>query len=403
MSDINLSVGLNTGGAAKKADIVARSLDDLGDSTTDAKIQLADLTKKLSTLSGALNTFKAGNFVNVMKKIQQHSFNSASSVALLTAQLISAEAVLNRFRANLGAPIQPTAPAAPAAPAAGRQMSAQQAEKLATALDRMAVSGAKAAEGVQTLNKRVGGFVTILERYRNSLANIAAANAQVRSVAAGTVSAITAPTAAIEGSIASINRQLAALRNAQGAASGAAGGARGYRDSLNDVTRASNRAAGANRNHNAILSDQVGFWRFAGRAAALYITNLATDKLIAVNNELIALEQSLVAVAGSQEGAAESMEFLRRTADDLGFTILDLGKGYKQLAAATKGTELSGDATNAIFRTITESSRALGLSVADTEGTIRALSQMVSKGTVKCSRLIQKWIMKTILIAGNSR
>jgi hypothetical protein len=144
-------------------------------------------------------------------------------------------------------------------------MSARQAEKLATALDRMAVSGAKAAEGVQTLNKRVGGFVTILERYRNSLANIAAANAQVRSVAAGTVSAITAPTAAIEGSIASINRQLAALRNAQGAASGAAGGARGYRDSLNDVTRASNRAAGANRNHNAILSDQVGFWRFAGK------------------------------------------------------------------------------------------------------------------------------------------
>jgi hypothetical protein len=114
------------------------------------------------------------------------------------------------------------------------------------------------------------------------------------------------------------------------------------------------------------------------------------------------LEQSLVAVAGSQEGAAESMEFLRRTADDLGFTILDLGKGYKQLAAATKGTELSGEATNAIFRTITESSRALGLSVADTEGTIRALSQMVSKGTVNFSRLIQKWIMKTILIAGNS-
>jgi hypothetical protein len=264
MSDINLSVGLNTGGAARKANTVAESLTDLGDRTTDARLQLAVLTKKLESLSGALNTFKAGNFVKVMKKIQQHSFSSASSVSLLTAQLLSAEAVLNRFRANLGAPIQPTAPAAPAAP---RQMSATQANKLATALDRMAVSGTKAAEGVQLLNKRVGGFVTILERYRNSLANIAAANAQVRSVAAGTVSAITAPTAAIERSIASINRQLAALRTTQNASASASGGANRYSDSLNGVARASNRAAGANSNHNAILSDQVGFWRFAGKFA----------------------------------------------------------------------------------------------------------------------------------------
>jgi hypothetical protein len=31
------------------------------------------------------------------------------------------------------------------------------------------------------------------------------------------------------------------------------------------------------------------------------------------------------------------------------------------------------------------------------------LAQMISKGTVNFSRLIQKWIMKTILIAGNPR
>ena len=155
-----------------------------------------------------------------------------------------------------------------------------------------------------------------------------------------------------------------------------------YSASVNKGSRAAYRAASANKANNAILSDQIGFWRFAGRSAALYFSNLATQTLIDVNMQMFALEQSLVSVTGSTNAAAEAMEFLRETGDQLGFTVLDLATGYKNLSAAAKGTALEGKATDAIFRTIVESSRTLGLSVADTEGSLRSISQMMSKGTV---------------------
>ena len=146
----------------------------------------------------------------------------------------------------------------------------------------------------------------------------------------------------------------------------------GHTKALEKNSRAAYRAASANKSNNAILSDQIGFWRFAGRAAALYFSNLATQTLIDVNMQMFALEQSLVSVTGSTTAAAEAMEFLRETGDQLGFTVLDLATGYKNLSAAAKGTALEGKATDAIFKTIVESSRTLGLSVADTEGSLRA-------------------------------
>lgn len=129
------------------------------------------------------------------------------------------------------------------------------------------------------------------------------------------------------------------------------------------------RSAGA---LNPILSDQVGFFRFAGRAAALYISSLVTSKLLDTNLSLMALNESLKAIAGSSTSAARSMEMLTNTADQLGYTTLELGKGYKLISASARGTALEGEAIDAIFKSVTSSSRALGLSAADTEGSLRA-------------------------------
>lgn len=123
---------------------------------------------------------------------------------------------------------------------------------------------------------------------------------------------------------------------------------------------------------NPVLSDQVGFFRFAGRAAALYVSSLVTSKLLDTNLSLMALNESLKAIAGSSQGAARSMEMLTNTADQLGYTTLELGKGYKLISASARGTALEGEAIDAIFKSITSSSRALGLSAADTEGSLRA-------------------------------
>ena len=82
------------------------------------------------------------------------------------------------------------------------------------------------------------------------------------------------------------------------------------------------------------------------RGAALYLSALATRDLVDVNIQMIGLKESLVAVTGSTNAAAESMAFLKGTAKELGFTVLELATGYKNLTAASKGTALEGEATD---------------------------------------------------------
>ena len=160
-----------------------------------------------------------------------------------------------------------------------------------------------------------------------------------------------------------------------------------HTSALERNSRAAYRAASANKANNAILSDQAGFWRFALRGALLYFSSLATTQLVDTNIQMMALEQSLIAISDTSEQAASKMSFLREVGNQLGYTVLELGSGYKNLTAAARGTALEGSAIDAIFRTVAESSRTLGLSVADTEGSLRAISQMISKGTVQSEEL----------------
>lgn len=163
-----------------------------------------------------------------------------------------------------------------------------------------------------------------------------------------------------------------------------------YNKGLNHTSRAAFRAASANRENNAILSDQVGFWRFAARGAALYFSSLATDRLVAVNLEMQSLQQALNVIGGSQEAGAESMEFITDTAQRLGLEIGSLATGYKLFSASTRETALEGAITNDIFESVAEAASAMKLSVADTDGVMRALSQIMSKGKVSSEELRQQ-------------
>jgi lambda family phage tail tape measure protein len=94
------------------------------------------------------------------------------------------------------------------------------------------------------------------------------------------------------------------------------------------------------------------------------------------------LQRSFVAIAGSQYGAAEEIEFLRSEADRLGQSFFDLAPAYKNFTAAAKGTALEGEQSRKIFSAMIEASTALGISTADTEGALRALTQAMSKGKI---------------------
>lgn len=86
------------------------------------------------------------------------------------------------------------------------------------------------------------------------------------------------------------------------------------------------------------------------------------------------------------DGAA-GMAFVRREAHDLGLVLTSAAADYAQLAAAAKGTRLEGQATRDIFHAVASAATVLQLSSEDTSGSLKAINQMMSKGTVAAEEL----------------
>lgn len=99
------------------------------------------------------------------------------------------------------------------------------------------------------------------------------------------------------------------------------------------------------------------------------------------------LERSFSAIAGGRTGAAQELAFLRIEAERLGQSFYDLAPQFKNISAAARGTSLEGETIRKVFSSVGGAATALGISVADTEGILLALSQMISKGTVQAEEL----------------
>ena len=99
------------------------------------------------------------------------------------------------------------------------------------------------------------------------------------------------------------------------------------------------------------------------------------------------LQRSFVAVTGSQAGAAETLSWLREESDRLGQNFYTLAPEFKNVAAAARGTAMEGEEVRRMFSAIAGASTALGLSVDDTHGSLRALQQMMSKGNIQAEEL----------------
>ena len=125
-----------------------------------------------------------------------------------------------------------------------------------------------------------------------------------------------------------------------------------------------------------------------------YITVLATMQgatfikdLVRTGTELDSLNRSFKAITGSAEAAAQQLTFVQKVSKDLGLALLPMEQGYKNILAASKGTTLEGKGVQKVFLAVSQASAALGLSADDTTGTLRALSQMMSKGNVQAEEL----------------
>lgn len=108
---------------------------------------------------------------------------------------------------------------------------------------------------------------------------------------------------------------------------------------------------------------------------------------VAMNLEFQAIQSTLTAATGDAAAAASEYQFLTEQANRLGLSIQALARPYAQLVAASKGTVLEGQATRDIFIAVAEAGSVLKWSASESERAMRAVQQMMSKGTISAEEL----------------
>jgi len=137
-----------------------------------------------------------------------------------------------------------------------------------------------------------------------------------------------------------------------------------------------------------------GFLKTVRAAALGYATVLATMEISQFTGDIIrqgaaldALQRSYKTITGSAVESNRILGNLKKTANDLGLGLTSLEDSYKNILAASKNTSLEGREIERVFGAVTKASAVLGMSADDTTGTLRALSQMISKGNVQAEEL----------------
>ena len=87
------------------------------------------------------------------------------------------------------------------------------------------------------------------------------------------------------------------------------------------------------------------------------------------------------------ESAAQEVAYLKAMTQELGVSYGATTQMYARFAASTKGTVLEGQKTRDIFESVSQASVVMGLSLEESEGMFRALTQMVSKGVIQAEEL----------------
>jgi tape measure domain-containing protein len=124
------------------------------------------------------------------------------------------------------------------------------------------------------------------------------------------------------------------------------------------------------------------------KSALLVAFSVSTIKgIVDITVKFESMNLALKAVFRSSAQAAKEMSFIRREADRLGLDIVALTRSYTELSAAATGTINEGQDTRDIFTAVAEASTVLGLTAEDTEGALRAIAQIMSKGKVQAEEL----------------
>ncbi|MDT8372013.1 MAG: tape measure protein [Gammaproteobacteria bacterium] len=140
------------------------------------------------------------------------------------------------------------------------------------------------------------------------------------------------------------------------------------------------------RTERSTLSLKGAFSALGAAVAAVGFVNLAKSTVRATAS-IDGINSSLRVATGSAEGAADELQFVRNEAERLGLELETSAGAFASLAAAANNTTLAGEGARNIFVAISEAMTALGRDATATEGALKAVEQMISKGSVSAEEL----------------
>jgi tape measure domain-containing protein len=157
---------------------------------------------------------------------------------------------------------------------------------------------------------------------------------------------------------------------------------------LRDVTKEARQTDDAmGRMANGIKSAFVGSSVAVGlitlKNQVVSVVSALTDAQVQVDR----LKNGFSFGAGGAAAGAREMAFVRSEADRLGLSLNSTAASYMKMVAASRGNTMAGEKTRELFLAISEASVVMGLGQDQTERSMAAVVQMMSKGKVQAEEL----------------
>jgi len=161
-----------------------------------------------------------------------------------------------------------------------------------------------------------------------------------------------------------------------------------YND-LNDALKKFDEKMG---NHQRKVGDYRGAIRGASEDLLSFATTYLSlgNALVFVFDKTLAFQRiktPLSYILGSEGEANNKLAELKNFADEVGVQYFTIANTYRSFTAAARASNFDLDQSEKIFRSVTKASAVLGLSSDELAGSLLAVQQMISKGTVQAEEL----------------
>jgi tape measure domain-containing protein len=125
----------------------------------------------------------------------------------------------------------------------------------------------------------------------------------------------------------------------------------------------------------------------AGLAGIIAGFGVLGKAVFSTGMKMDAFKNSMIVSTGSVALAEAEISKIKKLTDTLGLNFLSTADAYKKFSIAAKEVGMASATSDKVFRSVAKSSAAMGLSAENTRLTLKALEQMISKGTVQSEEL----------------